>query len=125
MDNDLEKFNIAEITKKLAELDELKAKVEKLYSLSDIGGEINKELEQYKMLRERGVEIPHLDKEFSDALYPKRESHGSNTKPLMQHEVQEALDKCTSARKAAKRLGVCYPTFKKYAKLYGIHTTPG
>jgi len=125
MDNNIEKFNIAEITKKLAELDELKAKVEKLYSLSDIGSEVNKELEQYKMLRERGVEIPHLDKEFSDTLYPKRENHGSKNKPLMQHEVQEALDKCTSARKAAKRLGVCYPTFKKYAKLYGVHRTPG
>jgi hypothetical protein len=118
-------FDIAEINKKLAELEALKAKVEKLYTLSDIGDEVRKELDQYKILKEHGVEIPHLDREFREQLYPKRENHGPKTKPLMAHEVQEALDKSTSALKAARRLGVCYPTFKKYAKLYGIHETPG
>lgn len=118
-------FDIAEINKKLSELDALKAKVDKLYSLSDIGGEVRKELDQYKILKEHGVLIPHLDKEFKDELYPKRDYHGGHTKPLMQNEIQEVLDKCTSAIKAARRLGVSYPTFKKYARLYGIHRTPG
>jgi len=118
-------FDVAEITQKLAELEALKDKVEKLYSLSNIGDEVRQELDQYKILKERGVEIPHLDKEFSEQLYPKRENHGPQTKPLLQHEVQEALDKSSSAKKAARRLGVSYPTFKKYARLYGIHKTPG
>jgi hypothetical protein len=118
-------FDIDEITKKLSELEALKEKVEKLYSLSEIGDDVRKELDQYKILREQGVEIPHLDKEFSEQLYPKRENHGPHTKPLLESEIQEALDKSKSAKKAARRLGVSYPTFKKYARLYNIHRTPG
>lgn len=125
MNEPTENLNFDQINKKLAELDTLKAKVDELYSLNNIADEAKKELEQYKILRENGVEIPHLDKEFSEQLYPKRESHGPKTKPLLQSEVQEALDKSPSARQAAKRLGVTYITFKKYAKLYGIHKTPG
>jgi len=120
-----ENFDINDINKKLAELDSLKAKVEELYSLNNIGDEVRKELDQYKMLRDNGVEIPHLDKEFSEQLYPKRNTHGPKTQPLMESDIKEALEKSPSALKAAKRLGVTYPTFKKYAKKYGIHTTPG
>jgi hypothetical protein len=120
MNGDLENIN-----KRLEELESLKSKIEELYSLNNIGDEVRKEIEQYKILKNHGVEIPHLDKEFSEQLYPKRESHGPKTRPLLQSEIQEALDKSKSARQAAKRLGVAYPTYKKYAKLYGIHKTPG
>lgn len=120
-----ESFDIKEINTKLQELEALKAKVEELYSLNKIGDDVRKELDQYKVLRDRGVEIPHLDKEFSDQLYPRRGANGPKTRPLMESEVREALEKSPSARKAAKRLGVSYPTFKKYARIYGIHKTPG
>lgn len=121
----MENFDISEINKKLAELESLKAKVEELYTLNNIGDDVRKEIDQYRILKEKGVEIAHLDKELGDQLYPKRGSSGPKTKPLMQSEVEEALQKSTSARKAARRLGVSYPTFKKYARLYGIHKTPG
>jgi len=117
--------NIDEINKKLAELDVLKAKVEELYSLNQIGDDVRKELDQYKVLRDNGINIPHLDKEFSNELYPKRDLKGKKRKPLTQSEIEEALEKSESARKAAKRLGVTYATFKKYARIYGVHKTPG
>lgn len=125
MNEESKLFSIDEISKKLQELEEIKSKVEKLYDLSNIGDDVRKELDQYKILKNHGVVIPHLDKEFSDQLYPRRENRGPHTRPLLKHEVQEALDKSTSAKKAAKRLGVSYPTFKKYSRLYGIHKTPG
>jgi len=120
-----DQFDINDINKKLSELETLKAKVEELYSLNEIGDEVKKELDQYKMLRDQGIEIPHLDKQFSEQLYPKRDVNGPKTKPILKSDIEEALDKSDSAIKAAKRLGVTYPTFKKYAKQYGVHRTPG
>lgn len=115
----------SEIEKKLQELESLKSKVEHLLKLSDVGEEVRNELEEVKELRSRGIEIPHLEKKFSEQLYPKRPHKKSKAKPLLQSEVQEALDRTTSAGKAAKILGVSYPTLKKYARQYGIHHTKG
>ena len=42
-----------QIAKKLEELDALKAKVEKLLSLSEIGQDVRKELEEFKELRSK------------------------------------------------------------------------
>jgi hypothetical protein len=123
--NDNKPLDASDIERKLKELDIIKSKVNKLYDLSTMGEDIRKEVDQYRILQESGVIIPHLDKELGDQLYPKREYRGCQTKPLMQSEIQEALDNSTSAKKAARRLGVSYPTFKKYTRLYGIHKTPG
>lgn len=113
------------ITNKLKELDELKAKVEQLLSLSEIGDTVRQELESYKALRENGVTIPHLEKEFADQIYPRRFVAKKNNRMLTQAEIQDAIDRTTSAFKAAKVLGISYITFKKYAKKYNIHTTKG
>lgn len=125
MTNENLSFDVDLINKKLAELDQLKQKIEKLYSLSEIGDDVRKELDEYKILRDKGVNIPHLEKEFADQIYPSRGGRSKKNKPITQLEVTEALEKSTSARKAAKRLGVSYQTFKTYAKKYGVHKTPG
>lgn len=125
MTNENLSFDVDLINKKLAELDQLKQKIEKLYSLSEIGDDVRKELDEYKILRDKGVNIPHLEKEFADQIYPSRGGRSKKNKPITQLEVIEALEKSTSARKAAKRLGVSYQTFKTYAKKYGVHKTPG
>ena len=118
-------FDLEYINKKLAELDALKQKVEKIYSLSEVGDEVRKELEEYKAVREHGVQIPHLEKEFADQIYPSRGGRKVKRRPLTESEVKESLEKSPSAIKAARRLGVSYQTFKKYTKMYGVHKTPG
>jgi len=125
MTNENLSFDVELINKKLAELDQLKQKIEKLYSLSEIGDDVRKELDEYKILRDKGVNIPHLEKEFADQIYPSRGGRSKKNKPITESEILEALEKSTSARKAAKRLGVSYQTFKNYAKKYGVHKTPG
>lgn len=116
-------FDSQFIAQKLAELEDLKAKVEKIYGLSQIGDDVRKELDEYKILRNSGVNIPHLEQEFADQIYPKRGK--KRQKPITESEIKDALDKSPSARKAAKRLGVSYECFKSYAKRYGVHRTPG
>lgn len=120
-------LNEDEISDKLKELDSLKKKVEKLLSLSDIGGEIREELEVevYKKLKQSDVNIEHLDKKFGDEVYKRKQKRSGNPIVLTESEVLEAQEKTSSAIKAAKRLGVSYPTYKKYAKKYNIHKTPG
>ena len=120
-------LNQDEISEKLKELDTLKKKVEKLLSLSDVGGEIREELEieAYKKLKQNDVNIEHLDKKFGETLYKRKTRRGQNPIVLTESELLEAQEKTTSAGQAAKRLGVSYPTYKKYAKQYNIHKTPG
>ena len=114
-----------QIAKRLEELDALKAKVEKLISLSELGQDVKKELDEFKELRSKGITIPRLEKEFADQIYPKRPNLGRYSKPITQSEIQEAIDRAPSAIMAAKLLGVCYLTFKNHARKYGIHVTKG
>lgn len=123
--NPIQQFDIDQINKKLAELEILKTKIDKIYALSEVGDDVRKELEEYKAVRERGVKIPHLEKEFADQIYPSRGGRKVKRRPLTASEVIEALEKSPSAIYAAKRLGVSYQTFKKYSKMYGVHKTPG
>jgi len=113
-----------DIKHKLEELDILKRKIERLYELNELSEDVKQEFaaENYKHLKSQGIEIPHLDKKFKEQLYPKRTK---NYTPPTESEIKEALEKSSSALKAAKRLGISYPTFKKYARLYGVHKTPG
>jgi hypothetical protein len=117
-------FDNQEITKRLKELEELKNKVERLISLSDLGEDVRLELEKVRALQSSGVKIPHLEKKYEDQLYPKRPNTGKR-KLLTQSEIQDAIERSASARKAAKLLGVSYPTYKMYAKKYNVHITKG
>lgn len=114
--------NLQEIEKKLKELDDLKKKVEKLYSLSDIGDEIKEELEieQYKKLKENDINIPHLDKTIGEKLFKSKNGRKIPTK----EDILEAQSVCKSALQTARRLGISYPSYKKYATQYGVFKTP-
>jgi hypothetical protein len=118
-------FDNQEITRKLKELDELKSKVEKLLSLSELGEDVKQEIEKIRILQSKGITIPHLEKQYADQLYPKRPTDGNKRKPITESEILEAIEKTPSSRKAAKFLGVSYPTFKTYSKKYGVHKTKG
>jgi hypothetical protein len=52
---------------------------------------------------------------------PKRK-RGNGASPLLESEIKEAQAKAKSASQAAKLLNVSYTTYKKYAKLYNIHS---
>lgn len=113
-----------EMQSKLNELETLKRDVKEIKELSSVGEDIAKEVaEEVKQLQENGISIPHLEKQAAPYLYPRREYKGRYTKPLLEAEILEALNSTPSARQAAKKLGVHYDTYKKYARLYGIHRT--
>jgi hypothetical protein len=46
-----------------------------------------------------------------------------NARPLLQSEIEDIQKIGKSAKECARLLGVSYPTYKKYAKLYGIFDT--
>ena len=83
MNNDIPSYNFDLINKKLAELDALKEKVEKIYGLSQIGDDVRREVDEYKVLRDKGVNIPHLEKEFADQIYPSRGGRSKKNKPIV------------------------------------------
>ena len=96
-------FDQQQIVKKLEELDALKAKVEHLLSLSEIGQDVRKELEEFKELRNKGVTIPHLEKQFADQIYPKRQAMGRYSKPITESEIKEAQERAEANQKRAKQ----------------------
>lgn len=118
-------FNQQQIAKKLEELDALKAKVEQLISLNNLGQDVKKELDEFKELRSKGVNIRHLEEKFADQIYPKRPNLGRYSRPPTESEIKEAQERAPSAKFAARLLGISYNTFKTYAKKYGIHKTKG
>lgn len=113
------------IEQKLNELDELKRKIEKLYSLNDIGGEVKEELEKerYLKLKENDIDIPHLDKTIGKKIFKIRKGKGLR-RNLTKEEIVEAQGKSHSALQTARRLHVSYPTYKKYAKIHDVFKTP-
>lgn len=115
---------IQEMQSKLNEIENLKKEVKEIKQLNNLGEDIAKEVaEEVKQLQENGISIPHLEKQAEQYLYPRREYKGRFTKPLLESEILDALNSTPSARQAAKKLGVHYDTYKKYARLYGIHRT--
>ena len=46
---------------------------------------------------------------------------GTNRRPLLKRDIEEAQRHSLSAHEAARWLGVSYTTYKKYAKLYDLH----
>ena len=117
--------NFKYIEQKLNELDELKKKIEKLYALNDIGGEVKAELEKerYLKLKENNIDIPHLDNTIGKQLFKTKQGPGVK-RELSKEEILKAQEKSQSALQTARRLHVSYPTYKKYARLHGIFKTP-
>ncbi len=56
----------------------------------------------------------------SEIFVPK-ELKRNKRKPLLESEIKEAQLVSQSAQQVANHLGVSYLTYKKYAKMYGIH----
>jgi hypothetical protein len=55
------------------------------------------------------------------SLAPRRPlKRGNGAKPLLESEIRVVQQKARSAKEAARILGVCYNTYKKWARLYGI-----
>jgi len=60
---------------------------------------------------------------FSNKMFkPPKRKRGLGHKPLLESEIKEAQAKALSAAHAARLLNVSYKTYKKYARLYNIHT---
>ena len=54
-------------------------------------------------------------------MWIRRPGGGTNRRPLLKRDIEEAQRNSQSAMGAARHLGVSYSTYKKYAKSYGIH----
>lgn len=51
----------------------------------------------------------------------RRPGGGTNRRPLLKRDIENAQRNSQSAMEAARYLGVSYTTYKKYAILYGLH----
>jgi len=90
-----------------------------------IADEIEKEkLTEIETLKERGIEISHLNKKAKE-LRKKlkvRGRPGLGAKPITEQELIDIQKIAVSGHDAARKLGVSYQTYKKYAKRYNRHT---
>ena len=84
--------------------------------------QVDKGLEKLKANRDKNELIKkHFDPTNDLSLTPKRHSkRGLAAKPLLESDILDAQSKARSASEAARILGVSYPTYKKYAQMYGI-----
>ena len=113
---------MAEMQKQLSELQTLKQDVREIKQINSFGEDAAKEIAaEVKQLQENGISIPHLEKQAESFLFPKRGKRGKAARPLLESEIREARAKSQSAKETARRLGVTYITYKKYAKMYGCH----
>lgn len=113
---------MAEMQKQLNDLQSLKKDVKEIKEISSIGEDVAKEVaEEVRQLQENSVIIPHLEKQAEEILFPKRKVKNGLPKVLLESEIVEARAKSRSAAECAKRLGVSYLTYKKYARMYGVH----
>lgn len=53
--------------------------------------------------------------------WSRRVGGGTNRRPLLKRDIEDAQRNSRSAMEAARYLGVSYTTYKKYAQLYGLH----
>ena len=113
---------MAEMQKQLSELQDLKKEVKEIKDINSLGEDIAKEVaNEVKELQENGISIPHLEKQAQPFLFPRRGKRGKAARPLLESEIREARSKSQSAKETARRLGVTYDTYKKYARMYGCH----
>jgi hypothetical protein len=120
------------------EIERLRRQVKDLEKATSVGAEIAEEVkkevaeEKQKQdlladthfLKENEVKIPFLEKQKEELLFKenrkRRTARKKRMSPLTEKEINDAYKECPSAMRAAKRLGVSYVTFKKYAKQYNI-----
>jgi len=118
-------FRLQEMESKIRELEQIKRDVKDIKELtnvgSDIASEVQKELvAEVDALKQQDIQIPFLEKQAENIIFKPRNLVGKAAKPLLESEILEVQKHTNSARQAAKRLGVSYPTYKKYCKMYNI-----
>lgn len=52
---------------------------------------------------------------------PRKLKRGCGYRPILQSEIEEAQKHSMSARGQAKWMGISLPTYKKYARMYGVY----
>jgi hypothetical protein len=118
-------LRVQELEAKLHEVDKLKRDVKDIKDINNLGADIAEEVQkelvaEVEALKQNDIQVPYLERKSDDILFKKRGLVGLAAKPLLESEILEVQKVTTSARQAAKRLGVSYPTYKKYCKLYNI-----
>ena len=120
-------LRIKELEEKSKELDHLKSEIGFIKNVNSTGLEVVQEIQDSELASEihaldsSNINIPYLQRKFEELNFKKRKSHGRNAKPLLESEILEIQKKTSSARGAARKMGVSYPTYVKYCKLYNIH----
>lgn len=118
-------FRLQEMETKIRELEQIKRDVKDIKELTNVGVDIASEVQkeivaESEALKQNDIIIPFLEKQADDIKFQRRGKRGSGAKPLLESEILEIQKTVTSARQAAKKLGVSYPTYKKYCKLYNV-----
>jgi hypothetical protein len=121
-------FRIKELEEKLREVDQLKRDVKDIKDITNIGEEVASEVHkeiiaEAEALKQNNIDIPFIQKKAEEVLFKRRGLVGKGARPLLESEILEIQKVTKSARQAARRLGVSYPTYKKYCKLYNIFKT--
>jgi hypothetical protein len=99
----------------------LKHDLAQVRDLNVIGKDVAKEVAaEVELLKQNGVHIPYLEKK--SAKLQVRGKRGKQAKPLTREEILDIQKISKSGHEASRKLGVSYVTYKKYARLYGIHT---
>lgn len=100
----------------LSEIEKLKQEVRDIKKLQGLGESVAEEIQ--REIAEK-LDVPHLrDKQDSLKVKLKR---GHGARPLLQSEIAAAQAVSKSGREAARRLGVNYLTYRKYARMYDMH----
>jgi hypothetical protein len=114
---------LEELQSRINQLEGLKSDIREIKQINELGEDVAKEIaEEVKELRKHNIHIPFLEKQAEKVLYPKKR-RTSKARPLLESEIRDALAATPSARQAAKKLGVHYDTYKRFAIMYGLHKT--
>ena len=109
---------IADLKRRLISVE---SDVKYVKDISDLGTNVADEVQkEVKEMQENGVFIPHLEKTAFKLRV--RGKGGKGAKPLSKEEILDVQKIARSARDCARKLGVSYVTYRKYAKLHGVHT---
>jgi len=93
--------------------DEPKEVIKKVYVTNQNYEQYYKKLEKEKKQKDEEVRLRSMQ---SSRL----KTPGGAPRPLLQSEIEEMQKVARSAKECSRMLGVSYPTYKKYAKMYGV-----
>jgi len=98
----------------------LKGLIEQVSKLTNEVNELKRDIpSQEEVIKEISIT---KNAGFTIKPFKSKRKRGMGAIPLMESEIREAQLKAKSASQAAKFLNVSYITYKKYAKLYNIHS---